>query len=301
MLNHAGIKSRMVLLSPRSMGITHYLPGPRFSHAISVIDTPNGPFWVDATAEGMTFGDLPSEDQGVPALIIGAGVNDLTTTPVLPAEKSTLTETVTAALDAQGNLTATTELQFTGSLGWLLRLAFRQIPESAQEQALTGFFGRVLPDAKISRSTITGLESSDKPLLQSCAYATANFAQVAGNLLIAKAPWAEDLSGGNMQALNLTSARRTDLEISGAGGRHISSVKLTLPPGFQAKDLKPEIKEDSSFGSYRFTQSQTGDAVTWYRETILSALRIPAAAPDFLRYSEAASKQSKTPLILQKP
>ncbi len=305
MLKHLGIKANMVLLSGRSDGITPYLPGPRFNHAITVIETANGPLWVDATADSLEYGNLPFEDQGVPALVIADSTNELTVTPVMPVEKSQLTETVSATLDAAGGVKGSQRLTATGGIGWLLRMAFRRVPESSQNQALTAFFSAILPDSQPANTRISGLAAADSPVEMSADFVIPDFAQATDRLIIARVPWASNRIGNSATPLKMmrtdAELRRTDLEVASSRIRQTSRVTMTIPAGWRVKDLAPEIKGDAPFGSYRFTYALSGNVLTAERMLLFTAQRV--AAKDlsaFLKFDDAIEKQGKAPLLLEK-
>lgn len=305
MLKHLGIKANMVLLSGRSYGLTPYLPGPRFNHAIAVIETTKGPLWVDATADSLEYGNLPFEDQGVPALIIADNTTDLTTTPVLPVEKSQIVDTTTVSMDEAGNLSGSQKLTATGGIGWIFRTAFRRVPESSQDQALTGLFSSILPNARPSKTQILGLGEVESPLEMSADFTVPDFAQTTDRLIIARVPWS--LSGVGNRAGAATAvrkdaeSRRTDLEVAMTRVQQTSRVTMTLPAGWKVKDLTPEVKGESPFGSYRFTYTMNGNILTAERAISYTPVRIAAKdLPAFLKFDDAVEKQVKAPLILEK-
>lgn len=82
MLRAAGLKAYVaLLLSGYGPDVDPNLPGlDLFDHAIVYVDGPQ-PLWIDATANHMRVGVLPSEDQGRLALIARKGTGELVRVP----------------------------------------------------------------------------------------------------------------------------------------------------------------------------------------------------------------------------
>ena len=176
LLSAVGIRSDMVLLTARSEGMVPYLPSPRFAHVISRIHGANGPLWVDCTADGMEFGGLPQEDQGVPALVIAPGTTGLILSPALPTERNGMADTHVAALDAEGRLAGSMELTATGNWGWILRTTLSGISDRRRE---TGRWIRVaclVPYSQRSVGSVAPLAESERPVRVSLRYEAAGYA-----------------------------------------------------------------------------------------------------------------------------
>jgi hypothetical protein len=83
MLRSAGLKANVALLrSGFGTDVDKNLPGMDwFDHAIVVVDLPQHPLWLDATASDVRIGDLPYVDQGRRALIAARETAGLVTIP----------------------------------------------------------------------------------------------------------------------------------------------------------------------------------------------------------------------------
>jgi tetratricopeptide (TPR) repeat protein len=82
MLRAAGLQANVaLLLSGYGLDVDPSVPGlDLFDHAIVYVDGPK-PLWIDATANGLRVGIIPSEDQGRFALIARQGTNGLVRVP----------------------------------------------------------------------------------------------------------------------------------------------------------------------------------------------------------------------------
>ena len=166
MLSTLGIKSHMVLLTPRDYGTTPYLPSPRFAHAIAFVDTPDGKKFIDGTADGLPYGSLPWGDQGVQALVIDPGTTDLQTTPFLSESAASLDVNYSGEVIASSTTPAPAkvEVDCNGNIGWGLRNAFNNLTKDQQQQAVRMFcteFSKLI----YSDGSIQGLDDPEKPFV----------------------------------------------------------------------------------------------------------------------------------------
>lgn len=300
LLAAVGIKSKMVLLSPRDHGVTPYLPSPRFNHAIAVVDTSKGPLWVDATADQMQFGDLPMPDQGVPALIIDDATKDLTLTPVMPITSSDLTTTHTDSLSATGRLSGSVEISASADWAWMLRSAFRMVPESKRDDALRGLVSKLVESAHYEGGSLNNLSDPDKPLVIQARYHADNYGTQAGNFLLIRLPWDTGFNDG-LDALTADPVRKQDLETAQMRGDQVSTLQLQLPPGYAPQDLQPEVHAQCPWGSYRITYRMDGNTLNAREEVKISPLRVPAQdVPKFLAFLRAHQQEIRKELVLKK-
>jgi tetratricopeptide (TPR) repeat protein len=300
MLDAVGIRARMVLLSGRSSGVTPLLPSPRFTHAIAVIDTAAGPLWVDATADAMEFGDLPFEDQGVPALVIDDATTELTTTPTLPADRSLAEDHHEGNLDAAGAFAGSSTIRFKGNAAWATRTVMREVPQDRTEEALRAMTAVLIPGALHRGGSLDQRSDRDAPFEIKLSYRAPRFGSPAGGFLLAPLPW-----GGldeKIDALRQEGGRRHPLELSMLRGAQRSSVRLQLPPGYTVQDLQAEVTAAGSFGSYRFRYRVEGGVLIAERELLLTPLRVASADADaFLAFLEAHGAELRRQHVFRKP
>jgi tetratricopeptide (TPR) repeat protein/transglutaminase-like putative cysteine protease len=301
MLAHLGIRSNMVLISPRSEGVTPYLPSPRFSHAIAVVQTTDGPLWVDATADQLEFGAFPDPDQGVPALIIDDATTDLTLTPTTGPEGSVLGDEYKGSLGADGTFKGDVRILFTGGMAWSLRSQLRQVPGSRMDDVLKQVGQQFIENSRVNKAVLNKLEDPNTPLTMDFGVEAESFAQPAGNLLILKFPWSRAMVTRSNDMLLAEKERKQPIEIDMKGVQR-TAVRYELPAGYTPQSLKPEVKGDTPFGSYRFSYKVEGGVLIAEREVKYTRLRVaPEEIAQYRAFIEAINKESKTPLVLTKP
>lgn len=298
LLSAVNIPAEMVLLSGREHGITPYLPSPRFNHAITRIHTGQGELWVDATADKMEFGVLPYPDQQVPALVIAPGTTALTQSPSEPIERTMTKQTFTTKLEATGRLSGDYAVQVTGNMGWLLRSALANVSADQHDQALRGIAAQVLPNVEFESGRLLGLEDQDTPLRIEFRFHSDHYGTTAGNFLLARLPW--DFKDSTTSLLS-ENKPESDLEIALSRGLELSEVQMELPAGFEAQDLKPEVKGECPYGMYHFTYRVEGSHLIAHCEQRNLAFRIPARDLKIYRdYLSALSAEGSRQLVLKK-
>ncbi len=298
LLAAVNIRADMVLISGREYGVTPYLPSPRFNHAITRIRAAQGDLWVDATADKMESGSLPYPDQEVPALVIAPETTGLTLSPADPIERTKAAMRLTTKLDAAGKLSGDFALEATGNMNWLIRSAFANVSADQHEQALRGIIAQLLPDAQFDGGRLPGLDNQDAPFRAEITFHDDHYASIAGNFLLARLPW-------NFKAAGLTlladEKRRDGLEVASTRGVDIAEAVMELPAGYEAQDLKPEVKGQCPYESYIFTYRMEGNRLIARCEQQRRAFRIPVSDLKIYRdYMTALSQEGNRQWVLKK-
>ena len=299
LLASVNIRSNMVLLSGRSHGLTPYLPSPRFNHAIAVVQTSKGSLWVDATANQMAVGDFPSEDQGVPALIIGDNTTDLAPTPSDISDRDHVTDNYDLTLDEAGRLTGSVELRATGNMAWILRSMLASIPETKRQEGLRGIAGQIVKGSVFESGSMEGVEDPDKPVVIKVKVHVDDYSSKAGSFLLVKLPWS---LGHDVSDDVLTDpSRQQDVEVSALRNSSRSTLTLRLPRGYAVQDLQPEAKGESPFNSYHITYRVEDGVLHAVGEQQTKSLRIPLASlKQYLDVMRSARQEGSKQLVLKK-
>lgn len=300
MARSLGMKANMVLLSGRSDGISPLLPSPRFNHAIARVALGGRDIWIDATADDLEFGDLPTEDQQVPALVIDETTTDLVTTPATAVERNGTSERVEGTLDAAGKLTATLEFSGTGNWAWTLRSMLKLVPAANQADVYRGILARLYPTARSEGGSIENLQDHSKPVVVRVKFSIDRFATVAGNLVLLKLPWSNG-QGSSLETLLGSPQRQQDAELGQTRGVYSSKVVLRLPPDYT---LQPRAGKsgETRWGSYDTRFAVDGNILTAERRLRISPLRVPVRElPPFTAFLREEQTESQEPVILRKP
>jgi tetratricopeptide (TPR) repeat protein/transglutaminase-like putative cysteine protease len=300
LLAAVGIKADMALLSPRGYGLTPYLPSPRFSHAIARVQTASGPLWVDATADQLTYGTLPPDDQQVPALIIAPDTTALTLTPLLPMEQDRADSTISATLGEDGVLHGSYEWTLTGSQAWVIRSALRQIPDAKSDEIKQSLAGFLMKNGMLDSGSWENLSDPDAPLRFRFQYHIDHDSTSAGSFLLVPLSWASPDRGKAASLLTKT-PRTQDLEAANSRSQMHEVLRLTLPTGYVPQEMPTEVHRETPFGSYKVTYQMSGGIVIATRDMLLTAMRIPAKdVAQYAAFLEALDVESQRQLLLKK-
>lgn len=299
MLSVVGIKSHMVLLSPRDEGITPYLPSPRFAHAIALVDAPSGPMYIDGTADGLEYGNLPLLDQGAPALVIDPSTTDLQPTTMLPLDKDGSTIDYRGTLAADGSIKATVTLTVAGNYAWSIRSIVKQVSQDKRDDLLRGISTQV-GKFDYDSGTITGESDPSQPMTLVVSGHKSDFATTAGDFLILPLPWS--LPEGTEEKLDEVSdpKRKTDIEATGSGTASLH-IELTLPDGYVPQDLPTAQDVQTKWHTSHFTFAFKGNTLTadWQRQTIDG--RVPLAdIPAYVAALRTDIQVSERKLVFKK-
>jgi hypothetical protein len=202
----------MILLSPRTVGITERLPSTRFDHAIARIKTAEGWQWVDPTADQLPYGYLPISNQGVPTLIIDPTTTAMTISPIEPPDAEPQVTNIDIALSADGSIKGIYQGDYAGNTAWLIRTAVQAYGVGREDQFAQTMTAALIPNSFSDSFTFKGMDDSDSNLSLILKVHADKYAISAGNLLLLSAPWAEDLSVFE-KMLSSPTPRKEPLEI----------------------------------------------------------------------------------------
>jgi len=293
------IKADIVLLSGRDNGITPYLPSPRFTHAITRVQTADGPLWIDSTAESLAFGHLPLDDQGVPALVIDERATDLTTTPQRPVEDELFTTQFRCTLDDAGKLNGAFALQMTGNNGAMLRAVLARVPETQYDAVLRRVIVQFVPKAALTSGTIEQVADPDQPLRLNMKFTVEQFAVPTNNPLLLHLPWIFDL--GRVTQLSQDPTRTQDLELSAFFGQQTHRMEIALPPGYVLTAGQASSEGTSPWGQYHLTRRVDGNVLSADLTMTTTALRVPAIdLPRFRDYLQGLADATARPVALKR-
>jgi hypothetical protein len=121
-----GIEAKLVLV-PRFGQANAAVPGLAFNHAISRVELPDGPLWLDSTDDVCPFGMLPPGDPGRDVLVIDGTADGLARLPAAEPRAHGLEVRFDIAADGGASL----EMSARGYAGYRLREAAREADRHA--------------------------------------------------------------------------------------------------------------------------------------------------------------------------
>jgi transglutaminase-like putative cysteine protease/tetratricopeptide (TPR) repeat protein len=299
MLSTIGIKSRMVLLSPRTYGLTPYLPSPRFAHAIALVDAPGGPLWIDGTADDLGYRHLPIADQGISALVIDSSTQDLQQIPFLPVENRASTTDIHGTIDAAGRFVCDVTVTMTGNYAWSVRSLLRKIPTDKGDEVLRGFASE-LNGMDYDGGSITCKDDPDAPVIFEVKCHDDQFGTPAGSFMLIDSPWGVKHDSSLLNTLSAPD-RTQDLDLAESRVSMAVNIAIDLPAGYVPQDLAPTVAAQSPWGSYSFQYTVDGNQLKESYTGVASAQRVLLAdIPKYVAYSRAMEDEFSKKIVLKK-
>ena len=257
-----GIASSPVLVDT---GWGYWLPSAAaplavFDHVITYL--PEFKLYVDSTAGMATFGTLPLNERGKPALIAddGTGHAALVSLPLSNPETDNVSILTRITLDSNGNVKGNSEVKDSGFFDWFSRSIFKSLPSETNSTFAT----RVLTiTGQIGTGSFRHSAVSDltQPFEYSTQFNLPQYAQLSGpgGIRIPRGTAGLSDLAGIFNVFELTT-RRDPLVFPGR--RITENIELDLPDGLNVKLLPPPVTITSPFGTYTSTYSQQGQVIT---------------------------------------
>jgi len=240
-----------------------------------VIDVTNLPerYFVDDVALGIKAGDawkvfsvsaehlppgmLPSEEQGMSAIVTDPKAAIFMKTPVAAPESSVESRTATLRLSANGTLSGDVDETYTGYKAETHRLLLARRSAAQREQWFRDRIVRMFPDAEITKLTVDNIDDSMKPVTVTYHLDAPLFAQVTGKRIL----FNPNAFRRSQSLLFSASDRRYPVQFDFAW-KEIDLIRIELPEGYELEHAEnPGTFSFGEPGSYELKMAvQQGTA-----------------------------------------
>ncbi len=267
-----------VLIRTRDSGmLDRSQPALAFNHAIVAIPSDGGYMFLDPTATQTPFGDVPWQDQGATALVVGEdGKGALLTTPLVPPGRNARQIAMNGSLTASGRLDGTLTVETTGQraagLDWLLDATS---PE--RDETMRRLLGALLPGATLESQTVARRTSGGGGIDIAIDFVAPRFSSRIGALEITSP---HRVAPTSIAALSIPGDRTQPVFFPYLFTDHVSS-RFTLPAGRVVRRL-PEARRIEGPGltaevTYTTEQTAAGVVLVVERTVTVSTREIPAS------------------------
>lgn len=297
LLEAVDVPAKYVLVATNERGkLDRELPSlAQFDHCIVAAELPTGRVYLDSVGKTVGFGDLPAMDQGADAMVVGADSLELVTLPRSPVTANAIVSEQTLTLQPDGGLSTSVHEAFSGSMAASERQAYlgrtpRQVSDEFRRQSQS-----LVAGSRLLRHRVAPADDVTKPFATEFAYEAADFATVAGDLLIFKVP-------GTGYGLGLFSAEVREQPIQWwTTERYVDRATVSLPAGYRPRYLPPaltlETPEVSFKAGYRYAGGKLHyEAQTDYKTALITAANYPAVRQLFLE----RARFGKAVIVLEK-
>jgi cellulose synthase operon protein C len=255
MLREIGVRAHLVVLRTRRSGDIGDQPASLaiFDHAIAYV--PKYDLYLDGTAEFAGTGELPSQDQGVPALILFDGKGKFLRTPVAPATANHVSRSLRVQLQPDGGARVEETVRVAGQAAAEWRQHYQSPGQRREryEKAMNSAF----PGARVGSLEMPGIDDLERPVEVRGVVTAPAVARANGAARVVRLGAREsELT----RAYARLSQRQFDL-LMGYPWELEEEFLYQLPPGWQVRGLAGPRQIASRFGAFRLTVEQRGNAV----------------------------------------
>jgi hypothetical protein len=279
LFGQAGIRAQMALVRMKRLG-----PVPRdpaslavFNHAICHL--PDHGLWLDGTAPFHDVTELPDQDQGTLALVIGKDGGRLVPIATSSPERNRTEINYTVQPAKDGSATIKSQVAVTGSVAPALRARFAGA--AARRDVFEKTMNELFPGAKVTSMDIENLKEPKHPLVTRAEF---------------RAPAVCRVEKGSIEVPALVSPTRYQKIFSPFQERRYDmllappwsvewTVRVAVPGEFQLAKLPAPDKAESPFGSAKISFEKKEKEVAVRASFRLIQNRIKAADyPAFRRF-----------------
>ena len=295
----AGIEAYEVLVSTWYNGKPDTsLPSPfHFNHAIAYCPTVgDSGIWIDATAKGCPFENLPWYDQGLPVLVVGSeGKAEIVTTPRVPAESNHLLFDWQVELDERGAANVQGKTQFKGALATEMREAFLYASPDDRRQWLETYLAIRCPGVKLDSLLISGVNPVEDPLTINYTFYTATFALPQKGQMTFRP--------GQVLAFDLPDYFRSSIREHPIRFRYGVNERLKLNIDLPTKwEVTTPAWSDSiasPFGSANWIDSINGNTLEIHLNRLLHGTRVePEQYPNFQNFLDGIKERNLREVVI---
>lgn len=303
MLNEAGFEAYVALSNP-VQHVFKEVAANQFNHMIVVaFDRAGNEVWIDPT-DAVCMDLLPAYHMTKAVLICNEKGNDLRYVPVLPPETQSGSITATSSIEPDGDYVGHVSITGKGIYDELLRIIFQQMEITQQKRFWTDMLKRqVHPSAKLTGYSVspTPIEELWEPVVIEIDYEIPDYAIVAGDYLLVKAPVATgafDIMGLVLGQTTGLTDREYPLNIQFTLGS-IYKETISLPGGYSSKSLPENISIDNDASSFMMKYDLDGNTVSYESSFMVKKPQIPAADyPDYRQTVKKSGSVSQGMIIL---
>lgn len=298
MLREIGVESRQVAINTERGSVSRDTPPhSAFDHVIlaikipadlkdpSLIATVQDPklgriLFFDPTNELTPFGQIGGYLQANYGLLIADDDGELIELPQQPSATNGIERTATLTLEPDGTLKGNVKEVRLGDLASSERHRLRTVTKNTDRiKPIESLLAGSLSNFQIVKASITNLEQTDQPFGFNYSFQSANYAKLAGDLLLVRPRVLGNKSSG---VLETKEPRRFPLEFEGPLSDH-DAFDISFPAGYEVDELPPPLDVEFSFGSYHSKTEVKDHTLHYIRSLEIKELSVPLAQMEDLK------------------
>jgi hypothetical protein len=250
----------------------------------------------DPTDEMTPFGQLRGPLQANYGLLVTPDGGELVELPQEPSAMNSIRRNAKLTLDSFGTLKGDVKEIREGDRAWSPRFAL-QSSTRAEDRAkfIEAILNQSLATYQLTHAAVTNLTHTELPFECDYSLVAANYAKMAGNLLLVRPRVIGSKTSG---ILETKEPRHFPVEFEGPA-RDTDIFEITLPAGYEVDDLPPPVNADYSFASYHSKTEVSGNVLRYTRTFELKELSVPLSKVQDLKlfYRIIATDERNTAVL----
>lgn len=296
LLKEAGIKSYYTLV--RSGDGVHYFiddfPFSQFDHVILCVPRSNDTTWLECTSQVLPAGYLSGFTSDRCVLLIGEEGGKLVRTPKYRMKDNLQSRAIKAAIDADGNLTATIHTQYKCEEMDDLEKMINALSKDKVMNILKSELD--LPTYDVSKFDYHEEKSAMPSIYETLDLVSPNYAQISGKRIFIN----PNIMNRSRRRLHTDEKRKYDI-VTVYEFEDIDSTEIKIPAGYQPEAITPGTIVDSKFGRYTATIHVENNKIIYSRRLEKYSGRWPATMyGDLVNFYEQLYKADNSRIVLVK-
>jgi Domain of Unknown Function with PDB structure (DUF3857) len=299
MAQAVGFDSGLVFVAPRSKMRFHPEMQDRseLSDYLVWVHAGDKDYFLDPGRAFCSFGMLPWYETNLTAMRPTKQGAVFMQIPAAAGENSATERSAQLKLDAEGNLSGTLIVRFTGQRAYIRRNDARNEDETGKNKMITDEIKGWLPGgAKFELTGITGWEGSDSPLEVQGKVRIPGVAESVGKRMLMPAGLYQ---AGHPQLLE--SAQRKQDVYFHYPYKDRDDITIQLPAGWKVETLpKPQVLDPGGQLKYELSATQDADTLHIQRSMVVGAILYPVSSYNAVRnFFSTAKVNDEQQLVLQ--
>jgi len=295
MLKEAGLNACPVLIPTKEVyNLNPDFPSLLFNHAIAAVFLQGKIYFLDATAETCSFGDLPGGDQARRVLLCKEDNYAIEETPLYPAKHNLVRQDLKIKVNADETIAAQKSILTLGSYGQAQRYWLLYTPPQLIEETLKEKIQDVSIGARLEKYNIENADDLNKPVLLNYSFSGSEYFTNAGNLRILP-----QLSGFDT-SMAAKDKRKYPIDFGILDGKE-TLLDIAIPPGFVVKYMPKSVVEESPWLNFSTEYSYRAGHV-YFKEDVETRKDTVTQDeyPGFKKFVESLAKKLKERIVLEK-
>jgi hypothetical protein len=295
-LKEAGIKANPVIIKAGQgeRGLWEDFPAPLFNHVVMCVPDGKDTTWLECTSQTNSAGYMGTSTGNRKALMLTDEGGVVVNTPSYGITQNVQVRKITAAINAEGNLSADVNTFFRGEQQELQHSLIHSVNKEQREKYLNEALN--LPTYTIEKSDYKEMKSSVPSVQEYLKVQAPNYASITGKRIFIQ----PNLFNKLATKLSTEQTRRFDIKFDYAY-RDVDTIHITLPEGYQSESVPKDVALQSKFGTYSIKFKINGTAIDVVRVNERNAgIFRSSNYPDLVKYLDEIYKADRSKIVLVK-